>query len=362
MQSKRFKNKPLDLRPKRYTREDGGQSVQHFLPVKEFKSSSTYWIRQLQHNSIVTLTGINPSVCIDDDCLSIKQGFTLGDMSPEYVAYPRGVHNLTWVIVDSPNGYITIDALRWLESQNIGVLLVSNGEARILIQDITKPIVSLRRRQYQIDAVIVAKYVLRGKFQTYLDMFPNIPNADELHDLIQAGLDGFNDVNDLRLIEGRIANSYWKYHTFTLRSYKKFPPWWSEYNQRSSGIGTNGNRNATHPINAILNYAYAVIAGMIKRKCVMVGLDVAVGTLHADNDRRDSLVYDLLEFLRGEIDNLLLTWAKSVKWRRTDFLTSERGVVSLDNNLRRVVIEKITPLQVTVDKVVKNYTLFLLRL
>ncbi|MBX3640096.1 MAG: hypothetical protein KF888_06215 [Nitrosomonas sp.] len=52
---------------------------------------------------------------------------------------------------------------------------------------------------------------------------------------------------------------------------------------------------------------------------------------------------------------------REFKWRRTDFITSEKGVVSLDNNLRRVVVEKIVHLQQMVDEVVKDYTLFLLR-
>lgn len=364
MQSKKFKNEPLDLRPKRFKREDGGESVKHFLPMTEFKTSSSYWLKQLQNfNTVITLTGINPSVRVEDGYLSIQQGSTLADLQPETVNYGRGVHGISWIIIDSPNGFLTVDALRWLDSQRIGVMMVSSGEASILLQDVTKPIVSLRRRQYQGQILNIARWVLRGKLNTYLCNFPDLPNAEELHDLIQGnGLDNFTDVNDLRLVEGRIAGAYWKYHAFRLRTYKKFPTWWGEFNQRSSSIGTNGNRYASHPINAILNYAYAVIAGMLKRKCVMAGLDTAIGSLHADNDRRDSLCYDLLELLRGEVDKVLLTWAKSVKWRRTDFITSERGVVSLDNNLRRVVIEKITPLQITIDKIVKDYTLFLLLL
>ncbi|MGH8628972.1 MAG: CRISPR-associated endonuclease Cas1 [Gammaproteobacteria bacterium] len=56
-----------------------------------------------------------------------------------------------------------------------------------------------------------------------------------------------------------------------------------------------GPRHATHPINAILNYGYSMLAGQVERAAVIRGLDVAVGSLHADSDGRRSLVYDLID-------------------------------------------------------------------
>ncbi|MDV6344070.1 CRISPR-associated endonuclease Cas1 [Nitrosomonas sp. Is37] len=361
--SKRQFKEPLDCRPKRFTREDGGESVQHFLPMRELRASSNYWLKRLRTSTVITLTGISPSVSVDNDSLVIKQGATLADMAPPTTRYPRGVHRLAWVVIDSPNGFVTIDALHWLESQRIGLMMCSGGNTSVLLQHVDKPIVSLRRAQYSGNVVVIARWVLRGKLAACLDAFPDLPNAQELHELLHGDtLSQLVSVNDLRLVEGRIAGAYWKHHTFTLNHYAKFPPWWSEFDRRSSGIGNTGNRHATHPVNAILNYAYTVVAGIVKRHCALLGLDTAVGSLHADNDRRDSLVWDLLELIRADIDKLLLTWMKSVKWRRTDFLTSERGVVSLDTNLRRVVVEKVSTLQSSVERIVKDYTLFLLRL
>lgn len=355
-----FDKQPLDLRPKRFIRKDGGESVQYFLPKTEYLRSSNYWLKRLHVNDVITLTGINPSIRVDNGCLEICQGGTLANTNPDAVYYPRASHNLSWVIIDSPNGYVTIDALRWLRTQEIGVMVVTNGVPTIF-HDVEKPIVSLRRRQYVCNPLVVGRWILRGKLATYTRVFNNIPEWETVHDLIHGTtLDNVTNLMDLRLLEGRIAKKYWQYQAFTLKTYKKFPTWWLEFKNRSSDVGVN-NKHATHPINAILNYAYAVVTGMIKRKCIMTGLDVSIGSLHADNDRRDSLCYDLLELVRGDVDVVLLTWAKSVIWRRTDFRTSELGVVSLDDSLRRVVIEKISHLQKEVDKVVKDYVLFLLR-
>jgi CRISPR-associated protein Cas1 len=41
------------------------------------------------------------------------------------------------------------------------------------------------------------------------------------------------------------------------------------------------NRHATHPVNAMLNYAYAVLESQVRIATVSQGLDPHVGYLHA---------------------------------------------------------------------------------
>lgn len=316
-------------------------------------------MKRLRNPKIVTLTGIAPQVKVEDNCLWLQNGVTIGEIEPKPAIYGKAVHGLQWVIIDSFNGIVTIDALRWMHSQGIGIMILSNGGSQIL-HDVQKPVVSLRRIQYTTDTLTLSRYILKGKFENQLSNFPDLPNADDIRLLISEGMTEYSDIQSLMLLEGRAARDYWKYQAFTLRSFKKFPLWWQEFTTRSSSITTPSNRHATHPINAILNYGYAVAAGMIKRHAVMAGLDVACGSLHADNDRRDSLTYDLLELLRADIDKLLLGWAKTVTWRRTDFFIDVQGVVSLEPNLKRVVAEKVIKLDSKSSKIVKKYVLLLL--
>ena len=69
------------------------------------------------------------------------------------------------------------------------------------------------------------------------------------------------------------------------------------------------------------------------------GLDVAVGSLHADANGRPSLVYDLMEPFRPMLDAQVLGWAAGVRWRRADFVVTE-GKVRLSASLARVVAQK----------------------
>ena len=112
----------------------------------------------------------------------------------------------------------------------------------------------------------------------------------------------------------------------------------------------------------VISFMRTRLAGQVKRSTAVMGLDVAIGALHADSDRRDSLVYDLIEPLRPVLDSRLLGWAKGVKWRRTDFKVSVKGVVSLEDNLKRMVAAKSGGLGAEVDEVVRWYVKQLLLL
>jgi CRISP-associated protein Cas1 len=58
------------------------------------------------------------------------------------------------------------------------------------------------------------------------------------------------------------------------------------------------NRHATHPLNAMLNYAYAVLESQVRIATVAQGLDPTIGYLHTSRHSRVALVYDLMEPLR----------------------------------------------------------------
>lgn len=84
-------------------------------------------------------------------------------------------------------------------------------------------------------------------------------------------------------------------------------------------------RHAVHPVNAILNFGYSVVAGQLHRELAARGLDPACGFLHAPKDGRASLVYDAIELMRADADSRLLGWAASHVWKRADFLIAKAG-------------------------------------
>src|SRR5258708_34208427 len=67
------------------------------------------------------------------------------------------------------------------------------------------------------------------------------------------------------------------------------------------------------------------------------GFDLACRFLHADTDRRDSLVYDIMECERGTVDGLVLDFLKATTFHKGDFTPVSDGSCRLQPQLARAV-------------------------
>lgn len=85
--------------------------------------------------------------------------------------------------------------------------------------------------------------------------------------------------------------------------------------------------------NAILNYSYGVLYGLVDRACICAGLDPFLGFLHTDNYNKPSLVFDMIEPFRilAERATLLLFTGRRM---RTEFFEAVPGGVALSKDGR----------------------------
>ncbi len=104
----------------------------------------------------------------------------------------------------------------------------------------------------------------------------------------------------------------------------KRAPWF-----RSSAI-SGDNRAATHPINALLNYAFAVAEARIETHAIAKGLDVSLGCLH---DGPRGLVYDLVELDRTRTTKAIIDYSVRKRWKRSDFNVNIAGEVRLTTSV-----------------------------
>jgi len=95
------------------------------------------------------------------------------------------------------------------------------------------------------------------------------------------------NVNDIRIVEGRVAQYYWQAIQSIIPETFCF----------QSRIIKSHQYNASDPVNLALNYAYGVLEGECRRAINIVGLEPSVGFLHefSDYQTKQSLVYDLQE-------------------------------------------------------------------
>jgi len=94
-------------------------------------------------------------------------------------------------------------------------------------------------------------------------------------------------VNDIRTVEGRVAQRYWE-------AIQSIIPETFDFQSR---IVKSHQYNASDPVNLCLNYTYGVLEGECRKAINTVGLEPSVGFLHefSDYQTKQSLVYDLQE-------------------------------------------------------------------
>jgi len=101
------------------------------------------------------------------------------------------------------------------------------------------------------------------------------------------------------------------------------------------------NRNARHPVNALLNYGYAVLESQVRIAIAEIGLDPTLGYLHVCQPGRQALVYDLMEPYRPQVDREVLTFIRSHAFAPRDFIIDGRGVCRLHPELARTIPSRI---------------------
>lgn len=159
-------------------------------------------------------------------------------------------------------------------------------------------------------------------------------------------------VSQLMGLEGRVGYAYFNAWYACPIKWKgtdrhPIPDDWRQIGRRSSKLGSasHPNRFATHPINAMLNYAYGILEGQVRMQVVAAGLDPTIGILHGNARGQHGLVYDLMEPLRPTIDRKILEFVQARTFHPTDFNLTNNGNCRLNPELARNVVKTITASQ-----------------
>jgi CRISP-associated protein Cas1 len=83
------------------------------------------------------------------------------------------------------------------------------------------------------------------------------------------------------------------------------------FGSRSSRLQSDGNRNASHPVNAMLNYAYSVLQSQLQIQAVAKGCNPNLGIMHVDGDYGPAFVFDLMEPERPKVARAIIEFVKS---------------------------------------------------
>ena len=191
---------------------------------------------------------------------------------------------------------------------------------------------------------------IENSIETLAAAIPASENRDRAISKLQAELNGLNrwsarNIDHLRGIEGSAGKAYFSaWHGVPLRwaanKRQPIPAEWHKIGPRSSDLAekTSKNRNATHPINAMLNYAYAVLEAQVRIEIVSEGYDPTIGIMHHDYRGGPAFVLDKMEPLRPVVDREVLRIALTTELHPSDIMLRGDGVCRLNPQMVRQMI------------------------
>ncbi len=348
-------------------------SLKHFyrrLALWRSAGKPDLWSRRsaTQHKTAAAPISITSGLMFLDDsgvALQARQGNLC-------VRFRDGSERLFWphehvikTIIVAASASVTTDAIRWLEAGRIGLLIAAkSGEGFSLFSTEAtlnhgKNPLAMRRKQFTASAIKIARSIVALKIKSY-----RLDPTDEREALMT--LSKASNLADVISIEASTSLIYWRARSrasraevgaFELAFRDKVPESWRTFRTRNNARKLKpvqvvrqtprqdkvvfSTRSARSPMNAMLNYAYAVMLAQTVRAICGHGLDPVYGFLHTDKRGRVSFAYDVLELLRARIDDVLFEFARLRKFERADFAEFEGGIVRLSNRLAREIAARV---------------------
>ena len=153
--------------------------------------------------------------------------------------------------------------------------------------------------------------------------------ASKLIHQIRSELAEVESIDAIRSVEPRAAKVYWKAWqsvsiNFPEKDLPRVPEHWRNFDTRASAL-SGSPRLAVNPVNAILNYLYALLEAERRLASAALGLDPEMGVLHMDKPTRDSFACDLMETIRPDVDAYVLNWITRQPLKRSWFFEERNG-------------------------------------
>lgn len=225
--------------------------------------------------------------------------------------------------------------------------LTSNGHFLARVNGMSQGNVLLRREQYRaadnelhscsiacnmiIGKVFNCRWVLERALRDHalrIDQVQVKNASDQLQTMLQS-IRSANTLDSLRGLEGDAAAGY--FHVFNELI----------LNQKADFFFDGRNRRPPQDnVNALLSFAYTLLANDCASALESVGLDAYVGFLHRDRPGRKSLALDLEEELRAPFaDRLVLTLINNRTIQDKHFDRQESGTVLLNDVGRKLFLK-----------------------
>ncbi len=311
-------------------------------------ATKTVYQHAQSHNSVtprrgvVTLFGYGIRVQVNAGHLLLHDG--IAD-ERRTIRLPRVNHGLKRLVMIGSDGFITLEALRWISDVGAAfVMLDRRGKVLAITGPVSSSDAKLRRAQalalgngtaLKISKELISQK-LAGQELLVRDMLHDSAKADAIA-RFRDELPNAKSIEVVRLIEAQAARCYWQSWSdvqicWPRKDERRVPEHWKRFGSRISPL-THSPRLASSPPNALLNLLYALLESESRLSAAAMGLDPGIGCLHVDTPNRDSLACDIMEPIRPKCDAFVLHWLQSEPLRRSDFWEDRNGNCRIASSL-----------------------------
>jgi CRISPR-associated endonuclease Cas1 len=272
--------------------------------------------------------------------------------------YRRSQRGLRRLLLLGHTGTLSLEAVRWCRDAKVS-LVVLDSDGQVILADGPPGADDARLRRIQAVSagtdvgLGIARELLTAKLTGHRSVLRDALGRPELAERFERHLGELAAAENsrrLREVEAYTAAEYWDaWDQVTLRfarlDARRVPEHWAAPypGRRSELMPVTGDhsRNATHPINALINYATSLAEVESRLACTALGLDPGLGFLHTDERNRDSLALDLLEVVRPDVERHVLTLVEERTFRATDFTETRQGTCRLLPPVTHLLAEQI---------------------
>jgi CRISPR-associated endonuclease Cas1 len=261
------------------------------------------------------------------------------------IRLPRVNHGLKRLVMIGSDGFITLEALRWISDVGAAfVMLDRRGKVLAITGPVSSSDAKLRRAQalalgngtaLKISMELISQK-LAGQELLVRDMLHDAATADAIA-RFGTQLPSADSIEVVRLIEAQAAKLYWQAWSgmpirWPRKDERRVPEHWKRFGSRISPL-THSPRLASSPPNALLNLLYALLESESRLSAAAMGLDPGIGCLHVDTPNRDSLACDIMEPIRPKCDAFVLDWLQSEPLCKSDFWEDRNGNCRIGSSL-----------------------------
>jgi CRISPR-associated protein Cas1 len=342
-------------------------SIRSQFWLHEYEKSQPIRKKRKQASSPLVLAGHGLSIRLDKGALVIRDGNTHYPAKiREWRFFKGALDRPPRIVVVDGSGAITLDALDWMSEQSIPLIRL-RWDGRLLTAihgsgyaaNPDKAAWQMTARADETERVKFALPLIQEKIRgtlTNLESYLSASRAQELAIRVATeALDQFaasppKSMRDLLGIEGKSAAAYFRsWNALALKwvglNQNPVPQNWMGYSSRSALTAKKTARNirATHPINAMLNYAYGILEAQTRIQVVAEGYDPTRGIGHGDKqDDRHTFVFDRMEPGRPIAERRILKFVRDHKFSATDFTITSKGTCRLNPELARLVTGSVS--------------------